>query len=135
MRINGIGSIFLGISAPDENGISTATNWFTFIFLPIIPFGRVKVRFLPHIGSGFSYQLISKEKLVLREVLKTYLFCWILFPLAIFGPAVLTIKQVWAKVGLPEIIHIPFGVVAVIWIFVCLWKLEDWHDSKFHPPK
>lgn len=135
MRINGIGTTFLGISVPDKNGISTATNWFTFLWLPIFPFSRVKVRFLPHTGSGFSYQLISHEKLVFKEIIKTYLFCWMLFPLAIFGPAVLTIKQVWEQIGLPETIHIPFGIMAFIWVFVSLWKLSDWHEARCYPPK
>lgn len=135
MRINGIGTTFLGVSKQDENGIATATNWFTFIYLPIFPSIRVRVRFLPHQGSGFSFELLSYEKLVFKEILKTYLFGWILFPLMIFAPAVLTIKQVWIQIGLPEMIHIPFGIAAFIWVFVSIWKLLDRQDEKCRPQK
>jgi hypothetical protein len=79
--------------------------------------------------------VVSYEKLVVKELLRTYLFGWLLFPLMIFGPAVLTVKEVWASVGLPEIIHIPFGVCAFVWVFVSIWKLLDWHESKCRPQK
>lgn len=130
MRINGIGATLLGISAPDEFGNSTATTWFTFIYLPLIPVGRMTVRFLEHKGSGFSYTIIKKEKLVLTEIFRTYLFGWILFPLMIFGPAAIVQKGIWETLGLPEAIHIPFGVVAVIWVFAACLKLDSWHEAK-----
>lgn len=135
MRINGIGTTFLGISEQDKNGIATASNWFTFIFLPIFPTSRVRISFHEHIGDGYSYEIISYEKLVLNEILKTYLYGWILFPVMIFGGAILTVKEVWQTVGLPEIIHIPFGIVAFIWVFVSIWKLQDWHEAKCRPKK
>lgn len=135
MRLNGIGTTHLGISPQDENGIATATNWFTLFYLPIFPIARLRVRFLEHQGSGYTYVVVSNEKIVVKELLRTYLFGWLLFPLMIFGPAVLTIKEVWAAVGLPKIIHIPFGVCAFIWVFVSIWKLMDWHESKCRPEK
>ena len=135
MRINGIGTTFLGISKQDENGVATATNWFTIFFLPIFPFTRVQVRFFPSQGSGFTFELLSYQKLVFKEILKTYLLGWIIFPLLIFAPAVLTQNQVWEQIGLPEIIHIPFGIAAFIWVFVSIWKLLDWQEAKCRPKK
>lgn len=135
MRINGIGTTFLGISEPDENGIATATNWFTFIFLPIFPATRVRVRFLEHIGDGYSYEIISYEKLVLKEIFKTYLYGWILYPLIIAFPAIVAVKEVWQLLGLPKSIQIPYIILALIWAIVWGWKLMDWQDEKCRPKK
>lgn len=135
MRINGIGITFLGISKQDENGIATATAWFTFVYLPIFPISRSKVRFLPHRGNGFSYELISKEKLVLKEILKTYLFGWILYPIIIAFPAIFAFKEVWQFLGLPQSIHIAYIIFTIIWAIVCIWKLMDLQDEKCRPQK
>lgn len=135
MRINGIGTTFLGISKQDENGIATATTWFTFIFLPIFPFRRLRVKFFEHIGSGFSYEIISFEKLVLSEILKTYLFGWIIFPGMGLLPLIIAIKEVWQAIGLPNILHIPYIILTIIWMIAFIWKLSDWHEEKCRPQK
>lgn len=130
MRINGIGITFLGVSKQDENGIATATAWFTFVYLPIFPISRSRVRFLPHQGSGFSYELISGEKFVFKEILKTYFFGWILYPLIIAFPAIFAFKEVWQYLGLPESIHIAYIIFTVIWAICCGWKLMDKQEEK-----
>lgn len=135
MRINGIGTTFLGVSEQDENGIAAATAWFTFIYLPIFPISRMRVRFLPHKGSGFAYELISKDKLVFKEILITYLYGWILYPLVIAFPSFLAIKEVWQLLGLPESVHIGYIICSVIWAIVCIWKLMDWQDERCRPKK
>ncbi|HRH42282.1 MAG TPA: hypothetical protein PKY82_11705 [Pyrinomonadaceae bacterium] len=135
MRINGIGLTFLSVSAPDENGISFATTWFTFVYLPIFPIRRKRVRFLPHKGSGFSYQFISDEKLDLSAVLKTFLFGWILYPLMLVSPAIFAHKSIWQIFNLPESIHIGYIIFSVIWLVVSGWKLMDWHELKYRPAK
>ncbi len=135
MRINGIGTTLLGISKPDEEGISTATNWFTFVFLPIFPIGRMRVKFLPHTGSGFSYQIISNEKLVLAEMLKTLLYCWVLIPLVGFAPLILAFKEVWTAFGLPQSVQIAYIIVCVIWVGIVIWKTADRHEERCRPHK
>ncbi|MBX7170200.1 MAG: hypothetical protein K1X72_04530 [Pyrinomonadaceae bacterium] len=133
MRINGIGLTFLSVSTPDENGISFATTWFTFAYLPIFPIRRKRVRFLPHQGSGFSFEFISDEKLDLSEIFKTYLFGWLIYPLLLGFPAILAHKNIWQKISLPESIHIGYIIFSVIWALVCGWKLLDWHEAKYRP--
>lgn len=133
MRINGIGVTLLGVSEYDNDGNCTATVWFTFIYLPLIPLRRLKVRFAEHKGSGFSYSIISRENLRISEILRTLLFGWVLFPLVIFGPGVLVQDSVWQAIGLPDFIHIPFGIAAVIWVFVSCFKLLDRHEAKCRP--
>lgn len=134
MRINGIGTTLLGISKPDEEGTSTATNWFTFLFLPLYPVRRMRVRFLPHKGSGYSYQIVSNEKLVLSEMLKTLLYCWFLIPLFAFAPLIFAFKEVWTALGLPQSLQIAYIIVCVIWVGVVIWKTADRHEARCRPP-
>lgn len=135
MRINGIGTTLLGISKPDDQGTSTATVWFTFVFLPIFPIRRLRVRFLEHQGSGFTYQVISYEKLVLSELLKTLLFGWLLIPLFAVAPLILSVKEVWTGLGFPGSLQIPYIILCVIWVGVVIWKTADRHDARCRPPK
>jgi hypothetical protein len=95
----------------------------------------MRVRFLPHHGSGFTYQIISNEKFVLSEFLKTLLYCWILIPLLAFTPLIFAFKEVWTALSLPESIQIPYIVPGVIWIGVVIWKTADRHETRCRPPK
>lgn len=36
IRLNGIGTTFLGVSPKDSNGQATATVWFTFVYIPLV---------------------------------------------------------------------------------------------------
>jgi hypothetical protein len=135
MRINGIGATLLGISKPDEYGESTATRWFTFAFLPIFPIRRIRVKFLPHKGSGFSYQRVRREKLVLAEVLKTYLFGWVLIPVFAAGPSFLGFSGIWTALALPMSFQIPYLVVSIVWAGIVIWKTADRHEERCRPSK
>ncbi|MCB8945715.1 MAG: hypothetical protein H6658_18355 [Ardenticatenaceae bacterium] len=134
MRINGVGTTFLGISPMDETGVATATWWFTFLYLPLLPLGRRRVRFLPHKGTGFSYQELERLPLNGREIALTYLTGWLLFPLLMLGPMALSIKEVWLAMGLPLSLQVPYLIAAIIWVVVLVWKLSDWHEARTHPP-
>jgi hypothetical protein len=134
MRINGVGTTFLGISPMDTEGVATATWWFTLFYLPIVPLGRRRVRFLPHKGTGFSYQELERLPLNGREIALTYLTGWLFFPLLIFGPLVPAFSEVWQAIGLPPNWQIPYIIVAIIWVVVLVWKLSDWHEARTQPP-
>jgi hypothetical protein len=135
MRFNGIGTTFLGISPMDEDGVATATLWFTFVYLPLVPLKRQRVRFLPQKGTGFSYQELERLPWNGREIVLTYLTGWVLFPLLIFAPLALAVTEVWQALGLPPSWQIPYMVVAIIWVIVLVWKLSDWHEARTHPPR
>jgi len=134
MRLNGIGTTFLGISPMDETGVATATKWFTLIYVPIVPLSRHRVRFLPHKGSGFAYQELERLPLNGREIALTYLMGWVVFPLLILLPLVPAISEIWQAIGLPSVLQIPYILVAIIWIIVLIWKTSDWHDARTQPP-
>ena len=131
--LNGIGTTLLGISPQNEQSEATATRWFTFFYLPIVPLKRYTVRFLPHKGSGFSYYILANEPLNWREVVLTYLYGWLLMPLLIFWPIPLVVREVWLAMGLPESLNLPFIFVAIVWVIIVIWKLADWHENRGRP--
>lgn len=135
MRLSGIGTTLLGVRPSDVESESTATEWFTFIYLPLVPLARYRLRFLPHTGSGFSYEILAREPIHAREVLTTYLNGWILTPIVLFSPLVLAVREVWSAIGLPESLYIPFVVLAILWLIVALWILLDRHEAKYWQPK
>ena len=131
--INGIGTTSLGISTQNERNEATATRWFTFFYLPIAPLRRYTVCFLPHKGSGFSFQILSEGSLNWREVVLTYVSGWLLMPLLLFWPFPLMVPEVWQSLNLPQILSIPFMVFAFLWVIIALWKLADWHEYRARP--
>ncbi len=134
MRLNGIGVTFLSISEMDEQNVATATMWFTFLYLPVAPLYRCQVRFLPSDGGGFSYEKLERVSLNGREVAETYLYGWLLYPLAILGPMAIAVIEVWEALNLPESWHIPYAVATIIWLVVWAWKLSDWHEARMTSP-
>jgi hypothetical protein len=133
MRINGIGITLLGIAGDDGPDESTATLWFTFAFLPVIPIRRMRVKFLSHKGSGFSYQFIANEKLVLSEILRTYLYCWILVPALGLAPFLLGNDKIWTALSIPKSLQIPYLALCAIWAVVYIWKVADRHEARCRP--
>ncbi|GEM_PF-4949550 len=143
---NGIGTRFLGFSKTEAGDAYYATNWFTFLFFPVIPLYRAKV-ILKKTEQDWSvlkkkYDILSKEKLSAKEIFSTYLFGWILIPLFIVWPVIFCITEVADVIGLPPsefkgLINGPnFGVreylffAALIWIVVVAWKLKKWDDKR-----
>jgi hypothetical protein len=132
--LNGIGTTLLSIKTQNEPGEKTATRWITFLYLPIAPIKRLRVRLLPHQGSGFSYEEIGQEPLNWREIAQTYLYGWFLFPLLIFWPIPIAVIEVWTALGLPQNLHTPFFIFTILWMLTAVWKLSDWHEDRGHHP-
>jgi hypothetical protein len=134
-RINGIGFTFSGVSHPDDKGHCTATQWFTFVFLPIFPVARYLVKPLGRAPFRFQFQTLAKEKLVLNEVLQTYLYGWILFPLLLLGPALFlgfaATPEAEKAFNLPEWSQMPLIVLSILWLGVSVWKLQDWNENRW----
>lgn len=62
-----------------------ATQWLCFLAIPIIPLGSYRLRLNDdyHILGSNSYDVYSKEKLNIKQVLKTYLIWLIILPLIV----------------------------------------------------
>lgn len=134
-RINGIGLSFDGVSKPDHEGNCTATQWFTFIFVPIFPITRYKLKPIKKVPFRFEFQTISKQKLVLTEILQTYLFGWILFPALIFAPflalGLSATPEAEKAFGIPTWTQIPLILLAIAWLIVSVWKLRTWDYERW----
>ncbi|MFJ7493044.1 hypothetical protein ACIQZB_17665 [Streptomyces sp. NPDC097727] len=95
---NGFGRTMLGKTRPDAEGACFATHWFTMVMLPIRPLGRYYVKEGETVevpgGRGAStsttqYLFLGEAELRMSEVIRTYLFCWVVVPLVVAGPVTL----------------------------------------------
>lgn len=128
-RINGIGIKLLGFSEVKDDGSCFATYWFTFVFMPIFPLSRIKLIREITKPVFFKYQVISETNLVMEEVIKTYLYSWVLFPLFIFGIPFFAFIVGSNDSGFLSLI------VGSIWTFIAIWKLWDWGQNRGLPNK
>ena len=119
--ITGFGTTLLGISRMDEDAIATATAWLTALWLPIVPLKRYRVQF----REDDRYTVLDEMPVDRGEVLRTYLFGWLVFPLPIVGPAV---SQWLFDVNVPG----PWWWTA-LWALVGLAALKGWHDLRRDP--
>jgi len=95
----------------------------------------MRVKFLPHKGSGFSYRFIAPEELVLAEVLKTYLYGLIVVPVLAAGPSILGFTGIWNALGFQKSLQIPYIIISVIWAIIIIWKTADWQDERCRAPE
>lgn len=103
-RINGIGTALLSW-AHHQDGTADATAWFTFLYLPIMPLKKYKVHLpdspdnepkisLGQLAHGLSpykrlttaLAFIAESPLDAKQVLRTYLYAYLLLPLQLLLP-------------------------------------------------
>jgi hypothetical protein len=131
-RINGIGTWFLGVtSAASDPQLRHATSWVTFLWLPLFPLARYTIRPLKVRANHMQYQIVTREKIMWSEVLRTYLFGLLLMPLLVLGPAILSIKEIQEAIGVPTAFQMPLMVFSIAWIIVCVWKLKNWEEKRW----
>lgn len=101
---NGIGTRFLGWRHRDD-GLSTATLWFTVAYFPLVPLRRFRLRnltdfaaersptglaVLAPLGGGVFWtepvDMLERLPLSWREIAATYLRCYVLIPLLCLWP-------------------------------------------------
>jgi hypothetical protein len=97
--INGIGTMLYGISEIDNEGNITATTWVTFLYLPLFPLWKDRLKRKVTKPYEYTYSIIRKESIEISEVIKTYLWGRILIPLLIFGPSLLNISELQQILG------------------------------------
>lgn len=139
-NIRGIGTKFNGISEIDNEGNITATYWIVFLFLPIFPLFKCKLRREITSAIFFKYQIIEKQPLQWKEVLLTYLFGWIIIPILWLGPLFLCIREIAVYIGIPDASHgSGFGIYhllvlyAIIHLVVFVWRLKEWDEKRGLP--
>jgi hypothetical protein len=99
---NGIGTTLLHNSRPDAGGRFFATRWLM-IVLPIAPLGRYYLRQGRSYDSGglftvrstTEYEFHGRSRLRVSEVVRTYVFWWLVLPVVFVGPIIAGIS--WAE--------------------------------------
>jgi hypothetical protein len=90
---NGIGFTMRGFTRTDTSGRCFATRWFVMFLLPVIPLARYYVTegaTTPTAASWTTrYQLHGRSRLRAGEVLRTYVFCWLVAPGIVLVPIIL----------------------------------------------
>ena len=125
-RWNGFGTTFLGFSRTDREGCNFATLWLTLLYLPFIPLGRYYVR----IGrteksynrnargttskSTTSYTVMGTTGIDGGEILKSYLYRWLICPAIVLVP----VYFAWLSLHYLENWGIVVVVLVVVWLVV-----------------
>lgn len=136
--INGIGTGFNGFSQPDGEGHVTATKWFIFLYFPVLPLWKAKLKRQLTESHVFQYHLLSYEKMTAKEILTTYLYGWLVAPVLFFGPLILSIREVAAAIGIPTE-NAGFGIYqalitfSILYLVIVVWKWKDWMEERGLP--
>ena len=129
----GIGTSWRGISEPDANRLCTGTVWFTFLYAPIVPLSRhhsregaTALHHFPFQGLTTEYAIYSNDPLDFKEIVMTYIVCWLLYPLLIIGPLLLMYRfEVSTSLFLT--------FLWVGWVCIALWFVLPWLSRKLIP--
>jgi len=129
VSVNGFGTLLLHNSRPDADGRFFATRWFM-IILPVVPLGRYHVRRLgvrQH-GGFFSsaettrYEVFGRSRLRAIEIIRTYLYFWLVLPAVFLGPIGASIALDDDPSG--EGAELVGMLVAVALFWLALWALH-----------
>lgn len=133
--LNGIGTKFYGFTPVDAQGCCYTTNWFTFLYFPVTPLWRAKIKRDPSRPQTFSYQLLQKTPLVPGEILRTYLYGWIIGPVAAFWPLIISVREVAEMLGVNtdgSFYNWMIGF-AIVYFVIFIWKWRDWDEKRGLP--
>jgi hypothetical protein len=107
---NGVGRTLLGFTRPDRAGGRYATVWEVAFGMPLFPLGRFYLfggSTSLHTSNVFSiktnYRFVGKTRIKLTEVLRTYVWGWLMCP---------------AATALP------------IWLLIELFQVIDWQNTE-----
>lgn len=136
--MNGVGTGFNGFSGFDPEGNFTATKWFTIFYFPVLPLWKGRLRRQVTECTVFQYQLLGYEKMTASEILSTYLYGWILTPLMLLWPLILSVKEIAGIIGVPtegngSWIHMILIVFGILYLAVAVWKWKDWMEERGLP--
>jgi hypothetical protein len=124
-RTNGFGWTIMGLTRVDEDGNCFGTRWYTAAGLPILPLDRyyLKEGDTTYSSRGrtstetTSYQILGTAPLRSSEIIRTYIYCWLIAPLIGAGPLLLYL------VNADHLAHsLPGGIITfLILMFVILF--------------
>ena len=99
---NGFGLHLTGFTRVDPSGRCFATRWLTLLYLPILPLGRYYLttgEIVDDANYGFysntttRYQIAGRARLNLGEILRTYVYSWLIGPPFVLVPIILWLNR------------------------------------------
>ena len=133
MTFNGIGFRYLNASPLDKEGCYTADKWFTFLYLPILPVKRMKMKRTITKSNVSQIQFVSKSKIDPLSKLKSAFWGWIIYPSIIFWPLPMVVIEVYEVLELPADMHsLAFGFL-IFYMLVVIWILTDRYQEQGLP--
>jgi hypothetical protein len=133
MRINGIGTAYLGLGPRDGTDCRCATLWFTFLFLPVKPLRRHRLR-LTRTSHGVVVEPIAETPLVPIEICRTRLYGFLIFPLLIAWPLPLAIFSIGGlEKGEASWIWPATFFASLGWLIGSPLLLMRWHEGRTRP--
>lgn len=133
MRLNGIGTAFLNASKIGEDGTYTAYKVFTFLYAPIIPICKMRLKRKITKPNYFELEFQEPEKMELKVVLWIYFKGWIIYPIILFTPLAIAVIEVYTALGLPEGLYNYFIGFAIIYLMIVVWILSGRYESQGLP--
>ena len=133
MTINGIGTRFLGYSNLDEEGCYTAYQFFTFLFLPIFPIHKWRMKRALSDHREFNTTFLEKLPMKGVEIMGIYLRSLILYPALIFWPFPIAVREVYFALNLPRNYYDYFVGFAIVYFIVVIWILFNRYERQGLP--
>jgi hypothetical protein len=125
---NGIGFTLRGFTRTDPSGRCFATRWLVVLLLPVVPLQRYYVTqgATTPTAPGWSthYRFHGRSRLRAGEILRTYVFCWLVAPAIVLVPIILWLTHAdqiadatsfWLVLGV-FIVLVLGGVALVVWL-------------------
>jgi len=133
MRLNGIGTAFLNASKIAEDGTYTAYKVFTFLYAPIFPICKLRLKRKITKTNYFEIEFQEPEEMELKAILWIYIKGWIIYPIILFTPLAIVVIEVYAALGLPEGLYNYFIGFAIIYLIIIVWILSGCYESQGLP--
>lgn len=124
-----VGLIFYGVQKRRNSQVRHATRWFILLMMPIFPIGSYRLRW-----DGTNWVAEKRIAWKFGSILRTYLWGWILIPLALLGPMFLCVAEIYKVLGGPPQLHIPIILLTIGWFLWSFWKILDWNEVQLQPP-
>jgi hypothetical protein len=142
VSINGCGLRLLGVGAAAEPGLRNVTVWATFLFLPLFPLQRWIIRPRRRRGFRLTFDRVARTPLDWREVRRTYLYGWLLFPglllLPMFAAAAIAggvrtlARDVWpARNAVLHMAMVGLCGACIAALVVIIWRVASWNDRRY----
>lgn len=135
ITINGTGFKYLGFSKLDKNGCCTATKWLVFAYFPLFPLKRHHLKFSLDQKFIRHYQVLGDSPSEKGEIISTYLWGWILIPLIVLAPLIVTAVLTENGMSTKTPAFSNLLISGIIWAIISVLLFYRWDQMRGLPGK